>query len=105
MITIREPVSAPAKEPVVIISLAGNLRVATAQPVEAALIALKGTIFIESSSTISGLLAARNMGMSRVPGLQRRNVTYNENLDVTDAEACFRSFRLYMKREGVTFVR
>jgi hypothetical protein len=104
-ITIREPVSAPAKEPVVIISLAGNLRVATAQPVEAALIALKGTIFIESSSTISGLLAARNMGMSRVPGLQRRNVTYNENLDVTDAEACFRSFRLYMKREGVTFVR
>jgi predicted nucleic acid-binding protein len=104
-VIVNDAIRAPDNEPVVIISLGGSIRVATSQPVEAALIALKNSIFIESSVEIKGLLAARDLSLNSLPRVKRRSLSYNKALDVTDAESYFRGFRLFMKPRGVTFVR
>lgn len=104
-VTVNDAIRAPDDEPVIIVSLGGSIRLATSQPVEAALIALKSSIFIESSVEIKGLLAARDLSLNNLPGVKRRVLNYNQALDVTDAESYLRGFRLFMKPRGVTFVR
>ncbi len=104
-IAIQESISAPAGEPVILVSLGGNISVKTTKPVNAALIALKGSVNIESAAEINGLLAARRLTLTRLPGLKKRSLTYNRNFDVTDAAVYQRAFRLFMPEKGITFVR
>ncbi|KAF1082992.1 MAG: hypothetical protein GQF41_0759 [Candidatus Rifleibacterium amylolyticum] len=104
-VTISDAINAPDLEPVTIVSFGGSVRVSTSQPLTAALIALKNSVIIESAADINGMIAARDLAMNRLANLQKRSLSYNQNLDVTDAETCSRAFRLFMKPLGVTFVR
>ncbi len=104
-VTINDAIRAPDLEPVTIVSFGGSVRVSTSQPLAVALIALKNSVFIESAADISGMIAARDLAMNRLANLQKRSLSFNQNLDVTDAEIYNRAFRLFMKPQGVTFVR
>ncbi len=104
-ITIQNEIIAPDREPVVLISTGGNIRIATSGRIQAGLIALKGQIHSESAINVEGILAARELSMAKLspPGL--RQLSYNENFDITDSTTYMRAFRLFMPKDGTTFVK
>lgn len=104
-ITIQNEIIAPDLETITLISLGGNIRIATSKKIQAGLIALKGSIQADSSLSVEGVLAARDLSMSFLTPLGSRKLSYNSNFDATDAQVYKRGFRFFMPEEGITFVR
>jgi len=103
-IVFRRGVYCPASEPLTFVSLSGNISVATAEPVKAALIALSGRVSLPSSFNIDGLLAAREFFLE--DGQQRcsRALTYNRIFDPTDFKNYSRNYKLMVREDWQNYV-
>lgn len=104
-IVIKDEILASAKETIVLCSLNGSIEISTSRPVQAGLIALKGTVVANSSLNVTGIVAAKDLSMARLFPLGSREIAYNSNFDVTDSLTYKKGFRLFMPKEGTTFVR
>ncbi|MBU1108872.1 MAG: hypothetical protein KKB51_19500 [Candidatus Riflebacteria bacterium] len=104
-ITIQNEIVAPNLETIILISLGGNIRIATSSKIQAGLIALKGSIQAGSSLNVEGILSARDLSMSLLSPLGSRKLLYNPNFDATDTQIYNRGFRFFMPEEGITFVQ
>jgi len=104
-ITIQNEIIAPDQEPVVLISTAGNIRIATSSRIQAGLIALKGQIQAESAINVEGVVSAKELSMAKLSSSGLRQLSYNVNFDVTDSATYMRAFRLFMPKDGITFVK
>ncbi|EKD83338.1 MAG: hypothetical protein ACD_39C00742G0001 [uncultured bacterium] len=104
-ITIQNEIIAPDQEPIVLISTGGNIRIATSSRIQAALIALKGHVQAESSVNVEGIISAKELAMARLSPLGLRQLSYNVNFDATDSATYMRGFRLFMPKDGITFVK
>jgi hypothetical protein len=104
-ITIQNEIIAPDQEPIVLISTTGNIRIATSGRIQAGLIALKGQIQAESAINVEGVVSAKELAMAKLSPLGLRQLSYNANFDVTDSATYMRAFRLFMPKDGITFVK
>ncbi|MEW6708451.1 MAG: hypothetical protein AB1403_01395 [Candidatus Riflebacteria bacterium] len=104
-IVINNEILAPSQEPIVIISLGGNIRVNTSGPVQAGLIALKGKVMVERGFDLQGIIAADELSLSRSAPSSMRKIVYNPNFDTTDSQAYLRAFKLFMPKDAITFVK
>ncbi|EKD83009.1 MAG: hypothetical protein ACD_39C00945G0006 [uncultured bacterium] len=104
-ITIQSEIIAPDQEPIVLISTGGNIRIATSARIQAGLVALKGQIHAESAINVNGIISAKELSMAKLSPLGMRQLSYNANFDVTDSATYMRGFRLFMPKDGITFVK
>lgn len=104
-ITLKARVDSPSFDPVSLVSLGGDVRVETGDPIAAGLIALSGKLILGKTSAITGLAAARELSPSVAKPFSPRSITYNSAFDPTDRANYRRGYRLMAWGRGVTFVR
>lgn len=83
--------------PLALVALGGDLRIATRDPVRAALVALKGRISSRGRLTVEGSMAAERLDLhGMVAGSEPKVVGYDPDLDPTEPEAFRRHFRVLL---------
>ncbi len=103
-ITIKKGISTMPNEPLTLISLNDDISVETSEPVNAGLVALKGTVKLPKSFKINGLIAADNIHMTNFKGKAIREIKYNKSFDPTDTENYKKNYRLMVIDEWITYV-
>ncbi len=102
-ISIESNIECPSGEPLTLISLGGDIYVRNCAQVDAALIALEGTIEMQSATEVRGLLAARKLSLPNKT-LDKRCVAYNPSFDPTDSDNYENNWRLTVQKEWQTLV-
>lgn len=94
------PITGPAKgPPLTLVSLGGDIHVATGEPVRAHLVALDGWVRTRGRLQLVGALAAGNLDLAGlVAGPEPKAIRYDPALDPTDAEAQRAQLRVALDR-------
>ena len=104
-IEIRGRITAPADDPLILVSISGNILVDTPQQLDCALVALNGTVRLPENFHINGLLAADRVIVPRGNNSSKRELVYNRQLDPTNTETYRRNYRLMVKEEWNQIVK
>jgi|GEM_PF-1460710 len=80
-------------EPLSLVSLGGDVTLATADPVQAGLVALRGRINLPYAMRLTGFLAAQKLSLAAGSGTVDRELSWNAVFDPTDFEQYQRSFK------------
>lgn len=95
----------PREEPLTIVSLGGDIRVATDQPVHACLVSLRGRFLSQGKLDVRGSVAASSIDLRQlVRGGDRKDVRYDEGLDPTNEESYWKAFAVALSPSEKAFV-
>ncbi len=103
-IVIKSGITATDGEPLTLVSLSGDIRIETSQPVEAALIALAGQIRLGKAFDIRGLVSAGELSVELTRDPVTRSIAYNGAFDPTNSDQYRRNYRLQTEKGWRTFV-
>jgi hypothetical protein len=93
-------------DPVTLVALSGDLRIATSQTIQAHLIALRGQVTSQGRLDVQGALAAGSLDLENmVLGAEPKVITYDHDLDPTDGTRVRLNLRAYLDEREELVVR
>ncbi|MBF0407332.1 MAG: hypothetical protein HQM10_08260 [Candidatus Riflebacteria bacterium] len=101
-----QPQNSDARDHTVsLVSLNGDIVISTDSPVDAALIALKGTLRLSQPCKIEikGLLAVANLNLNQFHNKFKKSITYDSRFDWADEETFTKNVRLSLEDQPLLF--